>query len=97
MRVRSSAKNRWEILGPKYLIEIESQIKNVHFMVDSSGEHFHAKDKDIGVDGVTLPNSSSNLKKLVFPPLTKTGGYTGHDESDKVFGEIEEEKGKSDE
>lgn len=50
--MRSSAKKRWESLGPLAKIFIGLQVLEVNFLSILNGEPFHTNDEEVRGDGV---------------------------------------------
>lgn len=58
-------------LIPSYTYGNRVSITNVHRMINSPRDEFHAYDEDLGGDGIPLFNTSSRVEKLILPSLTK--------------------------
>lgn len=69
-------------------------LENVHFLVDSSWNKFHAKDEEVGREGVPLPDSSVGLETRGIAPIDKNGdsrrGDTIQDKFRQTMGKVEE-------
>lgn len=61
-------------------------IEGINLIVDSPKNEFHAKDKEVGWHGVSLPNSSCGIKTRDFPSIyeNKDGGIEIWDMIKKV-------------
>lgn len=73
--------------------------KDIHFMVNPSGEEFHVHNEEIGGDGITLPNSLGGNEEGSFVPIyeDKDRGSRDvrHDKIDQFGRNIEEVEGLS--
>lgn len=61
-RVRSSANDKWKILEPL-------PVFGTNLSFNAPCKHFHTHDKQVRGHGISLPDASSRVEKINFPPI----------------------------